>query len=333
MKLNKLFSNGMILAEGKPLRVFGEGDGEVVTVKLGGASVTVTPEGGRWLAELPPMKAGGPYVLEATSGDEKVLICDVMVGRVYLVAGQSNAAFQLRLSDEPQSCYLDDGLLRNFFVAHPWSDDDPYSPGEGWVAASRDGVGAWSAIAYLAGREVRHLSDKPCGVITCAQDASVIESWLPADVAAEYALDDGCLTGDHFDPAYSAWNRGGVIFEAMLSTVFPFSLSGVIWYQGESDTSVCEGAIYDAELLRFMRIVRERAGDNGLPFAVIQIADYDWRLENDAEGWRAVQSAQERAVDADGKSALIISRDVCESGIIHPTRKTEISRRAARALI
>ncbi len=167
-------------------------------------------------------------------------------------------------------------------------------------------------------------------MISCAQGASVIESWLPAGAAREFSIDKEKLHSDHFEPEYSAWNGGGVIFEKMLSTLFPFSLNGVIWYQGESDTTPDEGGIYDAELLRFMQTVRDGVRDGNLRFAVIQIADLDWRRDG---GWASIQTAQERAVEKDSNSVLVISKDVCEPDRIHPVRKTELSVRAAEALI
>lgn len=331
LKLDLLFCDGVIFAEGKPVRVFGEGD-RAVTIKMCGAAATAAPESGRWCAELPAMNAGGPYVLEVSDGVTEITVQNVYVGRVYLVAGQSNAELQLKDSSEPEDNYTDDALLRNFFVPRPWLVNDPFDPGRGWLCTKKETVGAWSAIAYLSGRRMRRLTDKPVGVISCSKGASVIESWLPRDDAKEFELDKEKLMADHFDPEYSEWNRRGVIYEKMLSPLFPFSLNGVIWYQGESDTSRDEGEIYDRELLRFMKAVRAGVRDDTLPFAIIQIADLDWRLEADPDNWIAIQSAQQRAVNADGRAALIVSRDVCEKNLIHPTRKTEISERAADAL-
>ena len=98
MKLDKLFCDGVVFAEGKPLRVFGESDGRV-TVKFCGVETTAGPENGRWIAEFPAMSAGGPYELEVCGDGKTVLVSDVYVGRVYLVAGQSNAELQLFSSD------------------------------------------------------------------------------------------------------------------------------------------------------------------------------------------------------------------------------------------
>ncbi|MBQ9879432.1 MAG: hypothetical protein IJM45_03255 [Clostridia bacterium] len=328
MKLDRIFCDGAVFAEEKPIRVFGYSDG-LVTVKFCGAETKATPENGRWVAELPGAASGGPYELEVSGDGEVRTLKDVYIGRVFLVAGQSNAEFQLASSSEAATDRADDPLLRNLFVPRPWYKEDPFDPGDGWVRAEKGGVGAWSAIAYIVGRETREMTGKPVGVITCAQGASVIESWLPAGAARKFALGKASLSADHFDPEYSAWNKDGVIYDKMLSSLFPFSLNGVIWYQGESDTSAFEGAIYDEELLSFMRVVREGFKDKDLPIAVIQIADLDWRRD---DGWIAMQAAQERAVEKDPHATLIISKDVCESNCIHPIRKTELSLRAAAAL-
>lgn len=330
MKLDALFSDGIVFAEGKPVRIFGEGEGSA-SVRFCGRTADAVSRGGRWIAELPPVNAGGPYELEICLDGEITVLKDVYVGKVYLVAGQSNAEFRLCESDEPGSGYLDDPLLRNYFVARPWIENDTYGPDDGWRRAEKTAVGDWSAIAYLAGRAVRRTTGTAVGVISCYQGASIIESWLPERDAERFALPAEKLHIDHNYPDYAAWNKNGVIYEKMLSRILPFSYSGVIWYQGESDTTVYEGEIYDKELLCFIDAVRRGTYDPDLRFAVIQIADFDGRKTYDPEGWRAVQLAQERAVKEDKNSVLIVSADVCESSCIHPTKKTALSERAAAA--
>ena len=51
LKLNPLFSDNMVLACGRPVRVFGEGDCEV-TVRFLGEEKTVKCENGKFLCEL-----------------------------------------------------------------------------------------------------------------------------------------------------------------------------------------------------------------------------------------------------------------------------------------
>ena len=331
MKLDPLFCDDLIFAENKAIRVFGEGEGDV-TVRFNGNTKTVSAKG-KWIVELPAQKSGGPYELEISSGDFNKVIKNVYVGLVYLIAGQSNAEFRLCESDEPETGYMSDELLRNYFVCRPWIPEDVFKPDAGWRAAEKDKVGQWSAIGYLAGRALRRETGKAIGTVSCFQGASIIESWMPEKETAKFGLKENELMIDHTYPEYTAWNKGGIIYDSMLSKLFPFSLSGVIWYQGESDTTAPEGAIYDKELCRLMQIMREGFRDPELYFAIIQIADYDGRKEYDPEGWTSIQAAQERAVKADKYSSLVISRDVCESTGIHPVKKTALAERAAKVFL
>ena len=66
VKVPTLFTEHMVLQQGKPLQFWGWADkDESVTVELNGVKATVTPgSSGRWQATLPARKAGGPYKLE-----------------------------------------------------------------------------------------------------------------------------------------------------------------------------------------------------------------------------------------------------------------------------
>ena len=98
---------------------------------------------------------------------------------------------------------------------------------------------------------------------------------------------------------------------------------------------ICEGihlpAINDIELCELIKVWRNDLYDNNLPFVVIQIADYDEKINDD--GWRLVQEAQLRVEKMLPCVKTVISRDVCESDNIHPATKEILSLRVADALI
>ena len=73
---NVVFTNGAIAAPDGP-----------VTFELAQRSVTAEPEGGRFLARLPALPAGGPHALTVRCGQECVTLFDVMVGEVWLCGG------------------------------------------------------------------------------------------------------------------------------------------------------------------------------------------------------------------------------------------------------
>ena len=66
MKLNPLFTNNMVLAAGKPIRVFGEGNGKVEVTFCGNTAASNAKDS-KWLVELPSMEYGGPYEMEIST--------------------------------------------------------------------------------------------------------------------------------------------------------------------------------------------------------------------------------------------------------------------------
>lgn len=332
MKLDSIFSDHMVFAENLPIRIFGSGAGSG-EIRFLGEKAEARSDGERWAAELQPRAAGGPYELEVTLDGETRVFSDVYVGRVFLVAGQSNAEFPLCQSNTSEELYRSDACLRNYFVSRPWIPQEALSSEDGWLPAEKNRVGAWSALGYLAGRSVRTATGKAVGIISCYQGASVIESWLPKSIAEGARLPDSEVYIDHWYPEFTTWNANSVIYETMLSTVMPFSVNKVVWYQGESDTTVQEAAIYDKSAAALFDCIRRLQRNDGLGFVLVQIADYDHRKENDPDGWKGIQEAQERAAAADPLVTLVRSADICESSMIHPVTKNALAERIAAALL
>jgi len=88
---NSIFSDHMILQKGAMVPIWGTAaEGEQVTVKFQGQTVTTTTINGKWLVRLAPM----PYVCSSSAmiiqGKNTVVINDILVGEVWLCSGQSN---------------------------------------------------------------------------------------------------------------------------------------------------------------------------------------------------------------------------------------------------
>lgn len=85
--LANIFADHAVLQRDRPIAIWGSAaPGTPVTVKLGDRSVTAqTGSDGKWRATLPAMPAGGPYVLEVSSGTTAAQrLSDIMVGDVFL---------------------------------------------------------------------------------------------------------------------------------------------------------------------------------------------------------------------------------------------------------
>lgn len=328
LRLAPIFTDGMVFAEGKPVRIFGTGIGPV-SATFRGRTAKAVSTGDRWMVELPSGAAGGPFELRVTLGGQTRSVKDVQVGEVYLMAGQSNMQFELARSTVRPSDYRDEPRLRCFAVSRVEPGTD-FTSDDGWRVCSASEAGRWSTLAYLFGLERVRKTGKPVGMVVCAQGASVLRSWLPPDACTD---PDGQIMqsdrhGDFTHPIYSQWNGAGFLYAKMFEQIVPFSFSRVVWYQGESDTGP-GGARYYAPLFAVL-VGRWRTDlrDPSLPFSLVQIADLAAR---DDARWHGIQSAQARAAESIPNVTLVKSADISTKADIHPPDKSALAKRLSDA--
>lgn len=329
MKLNNIFTSNMVFASRLPIRIYGTGSGSA-EITFAGQTKTVVSNKEEWLVEFPPMEYGGPYDLVFDSKDGIVVLNDIYVGEVYLFAGQSNMQFKMKESSYDTSLYETNEKLR-LFSTDRIEKTDFYASKDGWVKCEKEKIGEWSAIGYLTGKEIAESKNIAVGVITCYQGASVIESWVPKGIFEKNGINIP-LSQKHLDHSieqWLEWNEDGTLYSYAFSQVVPFSVSAVVWYQGESDTSLEEAKVYNKELSILIDTWRKDFNNNCLPFVIVQIADYDDR--ND-EAWKTVQNAQYEIQHILPNIKTVISSDVCESDDIHPPTKDKLSKRIASKL-
>ncbi len=320
VRLNSAFSSGMILQAEKPVRFFGEGVGQV-SVTLDGKEKSVKANGS-WLLELDPVPYGGPYDITVTLDGTPTVLRDVYFGDVYLLGGQSNMHFQLKESSEPKENYRGNPYVAMLDVDR-MEENAPLST-RGWVTLTKENAGDFSAIGYHVAQELA-TQERRIGLISCNQGASVIQSWMPCEVAAAPAFQ----TKEKFADHNYEWNREGHLFLCKIEPLLPLSLKGVLWYQGESNQSEEEARIYLSLLDGLIGAWRARFLDPHLPFVVVQLADFYERLDL---GWLLIQEAQWKAQDVIPHVKTVVSRDVCETDDIHPKTKSLLAKRIAALL-
>jgi sialate O-acetylesterase len=120
------------------------------------------------------------------------------------------------------------------------------------------------------------------------------------------------------------------IHNAMIAPLHAYSLRGVVWYQGESNTA--EPGRYRELLPRFMADWRSEFAAPQLPLMIVQLANYGSPPTAPVEsGWAEVREAQRLSVADDPRAALAVTIDIGDRYDIHPANKQELGRRLARA--
>ena len=119
-----------------------------------------------------------------------------------------------------------------------------------------------------------------------------------------------------------------MIHNAMIAPLAPYTLRGVLWYQGESNTE--EPERYQELLSGLMRDWREEF-QTPLSFLIVQLAAYGPAATAPGpSGWAGVREAQRLAVTQDQNAGLAVSIDIGDRYDIHPANKQELGRRLAR---
>ncbi len=119
------------------------------------------------------------------------------------------------------------------------------------------------------------------------------------------------------------------IYNGMIAPLGHYGLRGVLWYQGESNTS--HATNYLALLDGLRGDLRARFGAN-LPMLIVQLAGYGPAPTHPVESGSAqVREAQRLAAAQDPHSGLAVAVDIGERSDIHPANKQELGRRLARA--
>ena len=323
VRLNSIFGSNMVLQALAPVRFFGDGCGKVA-VTLDGVRKEAEADG-EWLVEFEPFDYGGPYDITVELDGAFIVLRDVYFGDVILLGGQSNMQFKLYESSESKENYRANEDVRLYTVDR-METGERFSSRDGWAPLSLENAPYFSAIGYYVAQGLASKNRK-IGLIACYQGASVIQSWMPRDVALVPEFEIENRFADHV--WYPIWNDDGVLWENMMEKILPFAFNTVLWYQGESNASVNEADIYMDMLKAMILGWRRYFKNDNMRFIVIQLADH---LDRAGYAWEKIQSEQLRAQDEIPLVKTVICRDVCDNIDIHPREKDVLSQRIVALL-
>ncbi len=124
--------------------------------------------------------------------------------------------------------------------------------------------------------------------------------------------------------------RASVLRHSMLERITPYTLRGVIWYQGESNTSPVTDARdqYKALFNAMTSDWREAFRAPSLPFYTVQISAYVY-----ANPASPVREAQWQLMEENANIYTVLSYDIGEKDNIHPAKKQIIGERLADAAL
>ena len=123
--------------------------------------------------------------------------------------------------------------------------------------------------------------------------------------------------------------------ENMLERIVPYTFRGVIWHQGESNTSAQETDSkehYMALYRALMEDWRTAFQNPEMPFYMVQLAGVGWHGDG-ADYWQGVRDAQEELSKTEKNVYMTVSYDLSETDNIHPAKKQAMGERLANTAL
>ncbi len=120
--------------------------------------------------------------------------------------------------------------------------------------------------------------------------------------------------------------RPAGLYEQMLKQIAPFSIKGVLWYQGESDAG--HGKLYEKTFTALIHCWRELWKDE-LPFLFVQLAPFGKWLNIDGDNYPVIRECQELVSKKVRNTGMVSIMDLGMYEDIHPKQKIEVGERLA----
>jgi len=346
--------------------VWGVGPGgAVVTVALGSvaSASAIVGSDNTWVVRLGPLSASAtPLNLIVFTPDHYLKISDVLVGDVWVCGGQSNMQFttgmalngtasiaaaaqypHVRLFTAGQGTTSSTPLDQLQTIEQPWTVASPASVGgPDWLV--------FSAVCWLFGQQLYDRVGVPIGLVSSNWGGTVVEAWSPPDALGECRSAQMPICGANPTPPELSLankfhqrpdaigpnpNSDSALWNAMIAPFLLMRITGVIWYQGESN--VFDSTCYECAFPAMIRAWRRAwAPDDpypsgAFPFLFVQLAAYisgDPDIRVSLPGVRRSQEMAQWTVENTGMASAIDLGDLNSPyDNIHPRNKTEVARR------
>jgi sialate O-acetylesterase len=126
-----------------------------------------------------------------------------------------------------------------------------------------------------------------------------------------------------------------LLFDSMIRPLLPFTIRGVLWYQGESNANKLDEAyLYKRQMETLVRDWRNHWENPDLPFIQVQLADYRKECDYDEfSPWAVLRDCQGKVCKSSSGVFMATALATGEIEDIHPQNKKEIGKRLAAAAL
>ncbi|MCM1537764.1 MAG: sialate O-acetylesterase [bacterium] len=119
--------------------------------------------------------------------------------------------------------------------------------------------------------------------------------------------------------------RPAGLYECMVKRIAPYTMRGVIWYQGESDDH--KPRLYEKLFTKLIEVWRREWDNILMSFLFVQLPMHRYEQDKDFKNWPLIREAQWRVFRTIRHTGIVVGTEFSEWGEIHPRRKREIGER------
>ncbi len=326
LTLGALFSGEAVLQRDATVNIWGSAPaGQRVEVMLHDAhSESIASESGRWDVSMGPFPAGGPFDLVVRAESSEPVLSSVWFGDVFLCSGQSNMQWTLRDTLPDQGTVDAIAALEGVFL-HMVPKEGASTPRmdlpSRWQRLDRGSALGFSGVAVHFAAHLKHssaISGVPIGLIDSSFGGTRAEAWISRESLRQHF--DGESLRDSFFGLKPASMHGG-----MIAPLQPGALRGVLWYQGESNSS--DPRQYERLMTGLIADWRRGFRNDGLPFLIVELPNFAEYFDGGYFTW--IREAQANVARQTPGVFSITTIDTADGVDLHPKEKEEIGRRLA----
>lgn len=212
LNIDSYFQSHMVLQQNQPIVVWGKAtQGTVIEANFDGEKIsTETNEKGEWKLTFRPRKAS--FVPKSLNINH-ILLTDILIGEVWICAGQSNMAWPVSKCDDNTrniaiakdlcngirilNCTGVRGVAKNGYTqAELERCNTEHFFDYQWNIATEKRLQSFSAVGTHFGLVLSGKLKVPLGIICCAVGGSAINNWIPQNILKKSALTSHWFSSD-----------------------------------------------------------------------------------------------------------------------------------------
>lgn len=367
VSMHHIFSDNMVLQRNTPIKIWGKSAKNAeIKIELLGKNVSARAnDKGEWSVDFPasPTCKTGTELNVFENGKKAKTFKNVLLGEVWLIAGQSNMEYTIKGYGKNARNFDADNVLARADKAMI-----RVSNGGEWKVMSKDVMQRFSMIGFYFAEQLSKDLDTPVGLIKKAMGGAAMIAFIPKSemekspyLKEKLADWEKKMVGFDYKKAKADYEAKKAKYKAdvaakrpatpvrweespspnsvcpaqftpesiynSMKNFAPYTIKGALWYQGESDAGEPAVSHFAEQLNLMIEVWRKDFRNAKLPFFQVMLTSFETK-----ENWAKAREGQMRSA-MESKTGIVNILDLGKKHDIHPPKKEPVATRLERAVL